>query len=127
VEVDVLNATVAAYFLTADDLHFDLGRTLYSGSLFFRNENALVNQRGYSAPGAIWIRSLDYDDPYVFGHEMVHTLQNERGSAIADWHYKGLRFNFLAFAPGVPALLEGWPDHDQRLHEREATLYAGHP
>ncbi len=127
VEIDVPNAAVAAYFLTSDDLRFDLNRTLYSGSFFFRNENELANARGFSAPGAIWIRSSHYNDPLVFGHEMVHSLQNERGSAIADWHYKGLRFNFLALAPGVPALLKGWPDHNQRLHEREAGVYADLP
>ena len=102
-----------------------LKRTLYSGSLFFRRQDGPYDIRGYTVPGVIWIRDNSYDDPNVMGHELVHTLQNERGAAIADWHYKGLRFNLLALAPGVPALLRGWPEHDDRLHEREADAYSG--
>jgi hypothetical protein len=125
VELDVLNSAMATYFLFSQELQLDPARSLYSGSLFFRNDNAPPGLRGYSVPGVIWVSSSYYDDPSVFGHELIHTLQNERGSAIADWHYKGLRFNLLAFAPGVPSLLEGWPRQDKRIHEREADLYAG--
>jgi hypothetical protein len=125
VELDILNAAGGVYFLASSGYEFDFGRTLYSGSLFFRRRDGLYNIRGYTVPGVIWIRENSYDDPTVMGHELVHTLQNERGAAIADWHFKGLRFNLLALAPGVPALLEGWPEHDDRLHEREADAYSG--
>jgi hypothetical protein len=124
-EIDILNAAGGAYFLTASGYDFDLRRTLYSGSLFFRRQDGTYDIRGYTVPGVIWIRQSSYDDPTVLGHELVHTLQNERGAAIVDWHYKGFRLNVLALAPGVPALLGGWPEHDDRLHEREADAYAG--
>jgi hypothetical protein len=125
VEIDVLNAAGAAYFLFSENLQPELGRTLYTGSMFFRNKDPEERIRGFAIPGAIWMADSYYDDKSVLGHELVHALQNERGSAVADWHYKGLRFNLLALAPGVPALFEGWPEHDRRLHEREANLYAG--
>jgi hypothetical protein len=125
VEIDVLNAVGGAYFLTSSGYDFDFGRTLYSGSLFFRRQDGPYDIRGYTVPGVIWISESSYDDPTVMGHELVHTLQNERGAAVADWHYKGLRFNLLALAPGVPALRRGWPEHDDRLHEREADAYSG--
>lgn len=125
IELDGLNAAVAAYFAASHDYHFDMTRTLYTGSMFFRREQGPTGIRGFTAPGVIWIDGASYHDESVLGHELVHTLQNERGSSITDWHYRGLRVNWLALAPGLPALLRGWPEHDRRLHEREANLYAG--
>ena len=78
--------------------------------------------------GVIWIDAAKADTEAgerIWAHELVHSLQAERGSSIRDWHLGPLRFNWLSFAPGVPALLAGWPDHDRRLHEREADIYAG--
>ena len=63
-------------------------------------------------------------DPRILRHELIHALQAERGAAVYDWHGVGLRFNPLTFASGVPAFLEGWPNHDRRLHEREAHWYS---
>jgi hypothetical protein len=125
VEVDVLNSVVITSFLFSGGLRPDPLRSLATGSLFFRNDNAPPNVKGFFAPGVIWVEDSVYHDQLVVGHELVHSLQAERGSAIADWHYKGFRFNLLAFASGVPALLEGWPDHNDRPHEREADGYAG--
>jgi len=124
-EIDVLNSGAAVYYLASENYHFDLSRTLYTGSMFFHREETMKNVRGYSVPGIVWMDKDWYDDKTILGHELIHTLQYERGSAVVDWHYKGLRFNFLALASGVPALLKGWPEHDNRLHEREAYLYAG--
>jgi hypothetical protein len=124
-EIDVLNAGATAYYAFSDGYDFDLSRTLYTGSVFFRREYGTQRIRGYSVPGVVWIDAKWYDDREILGHELIHTLQFERGSAIADWRYKKLRFNFLALASGVPALLKGWPEHDSRLHEREANLYVG--
>jgi hypothetical protein len=124
-EIDVLNAGATAFYAFSDGYDFDLSRTLYTGSVFFRNEDNAERIRGYAVPGVVWMDADWYDDPEILGHELIHTLQFERGSAIADWRYKKLRFNFLALASGVPALLKGWGEHDNRLHEREADLYVG--
>jgi hypothetical protein len=124
-EIDVLNAAATTFYVFSDGYDFDLSRTLYTGSVLFRRENSLKHIRGYSVPGVVWLDTDWYDDQEILGHELIHTLQFERGSAIADWHYKGMRFNFLALASGFPALLKGWPEHDNRLHEREADLYVG--
>ena len=125
VELDVLNAGFSIYYLLADDFAFDAGRTLYGGSLVFRKTVPDRYVRGFYVPGVIWIDGSDIHDETVFTHELIHSLQAERGSTFKDWHYKNFRFNLLAFANGAPALLEGWPDHDKRPHEREANLYAG--
>jgi len=124
-EVDVINAAGSVYFLTRKGYDLDPGRSLRTGTLVFKNPNAPLDTRGLAAPGIIWIAGRHYDDRSVLGHEIIHSLQSERGAGIYDWHYKGMRFNFLAFAEGVPALLSGWPEHDRRWHEREADLYAG--
>jgi hypothetical protein len=124
-EVDVINAAGSAYFLLSRPYELDARRSLWSGTLWFRNPAPPADTRGLAAPGVIWVAASHYQDQTVLGHEIVHSLQSERGAGIYDWHYKGLRFNFLAFAEGVPALLSGWPEHDRRWHEREADLYAG--
>lgn len=126
VELDLINAAVSTYYLFADDFDFDMGRTLYSGSLFFRNVGAAGAVRGFYAPGVIWVRDGE-DDPSVLGHEIVHSLQAERGAAVAEASFWKLRVNFLVLSTGAPALLEGWPEHDRRLHEREADRYSGRP
>lgn len=125
VELDVLNAVVSAYYLSSPQYTFDARRSLYAGSLVFKNASPDRYTHGFATPGAIWLSPESYDDPQVFGHELVHTLQIERGAGFYDWHAKGLRFNLLAFTSGVPAFLRGWPEHDHRWHEREADLYAG--
>jgi hypothetical protein len=125
VELDVVNAGFSAYYLLADNYDLDLGRTLYGGSLVFQNLNPAPRVRGFYVPGVIWIDGSRLEDQSIFAHELIHSLQAERGSTFADWHYKSFRFNLLAFANGTPALLEGWPDHGRRPHEREANLYAG--
>jgi hypothetical protein len=125
VEIDVLNAALAAYFLSRDGYAFDGRRTLYSGSLVFRNLEPPPGTRGWAAPGVIWLGAANYDNREVFGHEIVHSLQFERGAAIYDLHRGFFRLNVLSFSTAVPALLNGWPEHDRRWHEREADLYAG--
>jgi len=125
VELDVLNAGVGSYYLLSRDHAFDRARSLYSGSLVFKHGTSKPYVHGYAAPGVIWVDASSYDDDQVLGHEVVHSLQAERGAGVRDWHYRGLRFNFLAFASGVPAFITGWPEHDRRWHEREANLYAG--
>lgn len=127
VELDVANAAVATYYLFAGpQYHFDSTRTLYTGSLVFRNDAPPANVLGYHVPGVIWIDSAHQDDTSILSHEVIHSFQAERGASVADWHYRGLRFNPLAVLSGLPALLEGWPDHDHRLHEVEAIRYSGH-
>jgi hypothetical protein len=126
VEVDAINAAFSAYYLTAGDPYrFDARRTLLSGSLVFQNDAPPGHLLGYYVPGVIWIDSTRTEDERIWGHELVHSLQAERGSAIHDWHWGPARFNWLVFASGVPALLAGWQDHDTRLHELEAEAYSG--
>ncbi len=125
VQLDVVNAGFSAYYLLADGYDLDVGRTLYGGSLVFQKLEPDRYVRGFYVPGVIWIDRSRIDDETIFAHELIHSLQAERGSTFKDWHYKSFRFNFLALANGAPALLEGWPDHDERPHEREANLYAG--
>jgi len=125
VQLDVVNAGFSAYYLLSDRYDMDVGRTLYGGSLVFQKTEPDPYVRGLYVPGVIWIDASDIDDETVFTHELIHSLQAERGSTFKDWHYKSFRFNLLAFANGAPALLKGWPDHDERPHEREANLYTG--
>jgi hypothetical protein len=126
VEIDAINAAFSAYYLTAGSpYHLDPRRTLLSGSLVFQNDNPPDRLLGYYVPGVIWIDSNRAEDQRIWGHELVHSFQAERGSAIRDWHWGPARFNWLVFASGVPALLAGWPDHDTRLHELEAEAYSG--
>jgi len=125
VEIDAVNAGFSVYYLLADPYELDLRRTLSGGSLVFRNHAPSAGQRGFYVPGVIWIDAKRLRNDTIFGHELIHSLQAERGATFADWHYEGFRFNLLAFANGAPALLEGWPDHQKRPHEREANLYAG--
>lgn len=126
VEVDAINAAFSAYYLTAGKpYHFDGRRTLLSGSLVFQNDEPRDDLLGYYVPGVIWLDSTRLDDHRIWGHELVHSFQAERGAAIRDWHWGPARFNWLVFASGVPALLSGWPEHDTRLHELEAAAYSG--
>jgi hypothetical protein len=126
VEVDAINAAFSAYYLSAGHPYsFDAKRTLLSGSLVFQNHDAPPGLLGYYVPGVIWLDANRLEEPRIWGHELVHSLQAERGSAIRDWHYGPLRFNWLVLTSGVPALLAGWPDHDRRLHELEADGYSG--
>jgi hypothetical protein len=125
VEIDAINAAFSAYYLAAGEPYeFDAKRTLLSGSLVFRNHAPPPRLLGYYVPGVVWIDSERLDDQHVWGHELVHSLQAERGSAIRDWRYGPLRFNWLVLTSGVPALFAGWPDHDRRLHELEAEGYS---
>jgi hypothetical protein len=126
VEIDAINAAFSAYYLTAGDPYkFDAKRTLLSGSLVFQNHDPPPGLLGYYVPGVLWIDADRVGEKRIWGHELVHSLQAERGSAIRDWHYGPLRFNWLVLASGAPALLAGWPEHDRRLHEREADGYSG--
>jgi hypothetical protein len=126
IELDAINAAFSAYYLTAGDpYHLDARRTVLSGSLVFQNGDPPERLLGYYVPGVIWIDSTRVEDRRIWGHELVHSFQAERGSAIRDWHWGPARFNWLVFASGVPALLAGWPDHDTRLHELEAEAYSG--
>jgi len=125
VQIDAVNAGFSTYYLLADNYEFDLKRTLTGGSLVFRNFDPPARQRGFYVPGVIWIDNARLRNNSIFGHELIHSLQAERGATFADWHYEVFRFNLLTFANGAPALLEGWPEHQNRPHEREANLYAG--
>ena len=125
VEIDAINAAFSAYYLTAGAPYvFDGRRTLLTGSLVFQNEDPPSGLLGFYVPGVMWIDRDRLDDRGIWGHELVHSLQAERGTSIRDWHLGPLRFNWLVFASGVPALLAGWPEHDTRLHEIEAERYA---
>jgi hypothetical protein len=126
VEVDAINAAFSAYYLASGDPYdFDFKRTLVSGSLVFQNHDPPPGLLGYYVPGVVWIDAERLEDKRIWGHELVHSLQAERGAAIRDWRYGPLRFNWLVLASGAPALLAGWPDHDRRLHELEADGYSG--
>ena len=123
VELDVVNAAFAAHYLLADGFELDAKRTLLSGSLVFDNHRPPAGINGFHVPGVIWIDAAQSGDDSILRHELIHGLQAERGSSLFDWRGHGLRFNPLAFISGVPAFLEGWPNHDRRLHEREAHWY----
>jgi hypothetical protein len=128
VEIDAINAAFSAYYLAAGSpYHLDGKRSLLSGSLVFQNENPPEGLLGFYVPGVLWIDRERVNDRSIWGHELVHSLQAERGAAIRDWRLGPLRFNWLVFASGVPALLAGWPDHDTRFHEIEADRYSGTP
>ena len=125
-EIDAINAAFSAYYVFSPDHYaFDTKRTLTSGSLVFLNRDPPPGLRGYYVPGVIWIDATRDDTQWVLSHEIIHSLQAERGSAIREWHHQNIRFNWLVFAAGVPAMLAGWPDHDTRWHEIEANRYAG--
>ncbi|MGH9321023.1 MAG: hypothetical protein ACRD21_27825, partial [Vicinamibacteria bacterium] len=127
-ELDAINAAFAGYyFAKGEPYSFDAKRTLLSGSMVFQNHNPPPGLLGFYVPGVVWIDSSRVEDRSIWGHELVHSFQAERGTAIHDWNVGPLRFNWLVFASGVPALLAGWPDHDQRLHELEADGYSGTP
>lgn len=123
VELDVVNAGFAARYAFAEGFDLDAGRTLLTGSLVFENRHPPAGINGYYVPGVIWIDAEQAADESILRHELIHALQAERGAALYDWRGAGLRLNPLAFASGVPAFLEGWPNHDRRLHEREAHWY----
>jgi hypothetical protein len=126
VEIDAINAAFSAYYLASGEPYtFDFRRTLLSGSLVFQNHRPPPGLLGYYVPGVLWIDSSRVGDERIWGHELVHSLQAERGAAIRDWRYGPLRFNWLVLASGVPAVVAGWPEHDKRPHEIEADGYAG--
>lgn len=126
VELDAINAAFTTYYLFSPDQYsFEARRTLLSGSMVFVNHAPPPGLRGYYVPGVVWIDASRNDAQWVLSHELVHSLQSERGSAIKEWHYNNIRFNWLVFASGVPAFLAGWPEHDTRWHEVEANKYAG--
>lgn len=126
VQLDAINAAFTTYYLfSPDQFSFDARRTLLSGSMVFVNRDPPRGLRGYYVPGVIWIDASRDDAQWVLSHEMIHSLQAERGSTIKEWHYDNIRFNWLVFASGVPAFLAGWPEHDTRWHEIEANKYAG--
>ncbi len=126
-ELDAINAAFSAYYVLSspDQYTFDTKRTLTSGSLVFLNRDPPPGLRGYYVPGVIWIDATRDDAQWVLSHEIVHSLQAERGSAMKERHQQNIRFNWLVFASGVPAMLAGWPAHDTRWHEIEANNYAG--
>jgi hypothetical protein len=126
VTVDAVNAAFSVYYVThGAPYRFDARRTLLSGSLVFENAAPPARLRGYYVPGVVWIDASRDDRRAIWGHEVVHSFQVERGAAITDWRLGALRINWLAFTSGVPALLAGWPEHDRRLHEKEADAYSG--
>lgn len=125
IEIDAINAAFSSYYLLAGDPYrLDASRSLLSGSLVFENVSDTGATRGFYVPGVVWIREADYDDRSVLGHELVHSLQAERGSSIDERHFGIFRVNWLAFASGVPAFVSGWPAHDRRPHEIEADAYS---
>jgi hypothetical protein len=124
VELDVVNTVFASRYLFADGFDLDTKRTLLSGSLVFANQAPPPGINGFFVPGVIWIDAAQAADESILRHELIHSLQAERGAALFDWRSDGLRANPLAFATGVPAFLEGWPIHERRLHEREAHWYS---
>lgn len=122
-ELDLVNTAFAVGYLFADDFELKPRQTLLSGSLVFENHAPPPGINGFHVPGVIWIDAAQSADEGILRHELIHGLQAERGSAVFDWRGEGLRLNPLAFASGVPAFLEGWPNHQRRLHEREAHWY----
>lgn len=126
VKLDAINAAFSTYYLLSPDSYeLDARRSLLSGSLVFMNHDPPPGLRGFYVPGVIWIDAARDDARWVLSHEIVHSLQSERGASIREWHHGNIRFNWLVFASGVPAFLAGWPDHDTRWHEIEANQYAG--
>lgn len=126
VTIDAVNAAFSVYYLAhGDPYRFDFRRTLLSGSLVFDNVAPTGRLRGYYVPGVVWLDASRLDEQNIWGHELVHSFQVERGASISDQRLGPLRFNWLAFTSGVPALLAGWPEHDLRLHEKEADAYSG--
>ncbi len=125
VQIDAVNTAFSTYYLLAGDPYrLDTKRSLLSGSLVFDNLDAPDRVRGYYVPGTIWVGVDHRDDRHVLGHEIIHSFQVERGSAISEWQVGAFRINWLSFASGVPALLAGWPEHDNRIHEIEADFYS---
>jgi hypothetical protein len=128
--IDVLNAAFSAYYLASPDHDLDPGLSLATGSLTFRHRDPPERLLGFYVPGAIWFDETRNEGNGTLRHEIIHSLQAERGSAIDDLRFgpHGMfRLNYLAFASGVPALLAGWPAHDDRVHEFEADAYSGQP
>lgn len=123
VALDVVNAAFAAHYAFAEGFDLNAGRTLLTGSFVFENRRPPAGVDGYYVPGVIWVDAEQAEDESILRHELIHALQAERGAALYDWQGEGLRLNPLTFASGVPAFLEGWPQHDARLHEREAHWY----
>lgn len=125
VQIDAVNTAFSTYYLLAGDPYrLDAKRSLLSGSLVFDNLAPPPRVRGYYVPGTIWVDVEHRDDRHVFGHEIIHSFQVERAASISEWNVGVLRINWLSFGSGVPALLAGWPEHDNRIHEIEADLYS---
>jgi len=125
-ELDAISAAFSSYYLfTSHPYDFNFKRTLLSGSLVFYNYDPPPGLRGYYIPGALWVDGTQDGMQGVLAHELIHSLQAERGSSIGEWHHERVRFNWLVFASGVPAFFAGWPEHDVRWHEKEANAYAG--
>jgi hypothetical protein len=125
-QVDAINAAFTVHYLLAGDQYdLDAKRTLMSGSFVFVNHEPPRGIRGFYMPGNIWIGADRDDYQAVLAHELIHSFQVERGSALSELQFKNIRINWLAFASGVPAVVSGWPAHDTRPHEREADRYVG--
>lgn len=126
VQIDLINAVFSAYYLSQSDQYkLNQKQSLLGGSLVFHNRQAPPNLRGYFAPGIIWVDPNRNENNLTLRHELVHSLQGERGSSINEWNVESTRINWLVFTSGVPAILAGWPQHDDRLHEVEADRYSG--
>ena len=124
-QLDAINAAFTArYLLSGDQYELDPTRTLLSGSFVFLNHDPPGRVRGYYEPGPIWIGADRDDSQQVLAHELIHSLQAERGSALGESQFKNIRINWFVFASGVPAVISGWPTHDRRPHEIEANGYA---
>lgn len=124
VQIDAINAAFTMKYLLGDQYELDAKRSLTSGSLVFLNHDPRRGFRGWYEPGVIWIAADRDDDREVLAHEVIHSLQVERGSSISEWQLENVRINWLVWATGVPAVVSGWPPHDRRPHEREADAYA---
>jgi hypothetical protein len=118
----VVNTAFSTYYLLAGDPYrLDAKRSLLNGSLVFDNLDPPDHVRGYYVPGTIWVDVEHRDDRHGLGHKIVHSFHVERGSSISKWLMGAFRINWLSFASGVPALLVGWPEHDNRVHEIEVN------
>lgn len=96
-KVDAVGAGAIVWGMLHDVSQFDLGQSLSSGAVVYRNSG------NFALPGTVFygrtITEADAEnEAYVFAHEKVHVLQYDQGyftlgSPLEDWI--GGRFSFL--------------------------------
>ena len=144
VRVDLEEVGWLVYNLTQDDLTFDAGASLSSGSFVFTSEVGLRGARdrasGRAAPGVIALR-LDGEGNIpedVLAHERVHINQFDQLKITAGLPLEGLARR--GFSPGSRRILDwidfgvghwpfqwtitgGWLPRERQLFEIEAEYF----